>query len=243
MDKLQILRKISQTAFFTKFILSGSFFLIFIEVVNRFITAGTIGKNYIIISIVVIVLTLIFGRVFCSWWCPWGFLFELSHILRVKLFKLKKLPELPENIHNKLIYLKYVVLFLFLTLVYIRLSPYNVYLPELGGISGNMISLGVLIIFMIISFFIPRAFCKYFCPVGALLSILSIKSIFKLKLNNKCVKCRLCERKCPMQIKLTKNINQKECIRCFECRSACRKDAVEFKPYSKSTNPLRKLPL
>ena len=243
MDKLEMLRKISQTAFFIKFILSGSFFLIFIRVVNRFITAGTIGKNYIVISIVAIVLTLVFGIVFCSWWCPWGFLFELSHILRVKLFKLKKLPELPENIHNKLIYLKYVVLFLFLTLVYIRLSPYNVYLPELGGISGNMISLGVLIIFMIISFFIPRAFCKYFCPVGALLSILSIKSIFKLKLNNKCVKCRLCERKCPMQIKLTKNINQKECIRCFECRSACRKDAVEFKPYSKSTNPLRKLPL
>lgn len=44
MDKLQILRKISQTAFFIKFILSGSFFLIFIGIVNTFITTGTIGK-------------------------------------------------------------------------------------------------------------------------------------------------------------------------------------------------------
>ncbi|WP_292460564.1 4Fe-4S binding protein [Methanothermococcus sp.] len=229
MDKLQILRKISQTAFFIKFILSGSFFLIFIGIVYTFITTGTIGKNYIVISIVVLVLTLIFGRVFCSWWCPWGFLFELGYMLRVKLFKLKKLPELPENIHNKLIYLKYVVLFLFVIFIYIRLSPYNAYLPELG-ISGNIISLTVLVAFTIVSFFIPRAFCKYFCPVGALLSILSIKSLFKLKLNDNCVKCRLCERKCPMQIKLTKNIDQKECIRCFECKSVCRKDGIDFKP-------------
>ncbi|WP_421078286.1 4Fe-4S binding protein [Methanothermococcus sp. Ax23] len=230
MDKLQILRKISQTAFFIKFILSGSFFLIFIGIANTFITTGTIGKNYMVISIVVLVLTLIFGRVFCSWWCPWGFLFELSYMLRVKWFKLKKLPELPENIHNKLIYLKYIVLFLFVILAYIRLSPYNVYLPEMEGISGNMISLAVLVAFAIVSFFIPRAFCKYFCPVGALLSILSIKSLFKLKLNDNCVKCKLCERKCPMQIKLTKNINQKECVRCFECKSVCRKEGIDFKP-------------
>ncbi len=231
-----MLRKISQTVFFVKFILSGSFFLLFIGGMYRFITTGIVGKNYILISIIVFVLTLIFGRVFCGWLCPWGFLFELSHILRVKLFNLKELPKLPENIHNKLIYLKYIVLSLFVVFIvfeYVQLT-HSVYLPELANmwgisnVSGNMVSLMVLVIFTIISFFIPRVFCKYFCPVGALLSIFSINSLFKLKLNDNCVKCRLCERKCPMQIKITENINQKECIRCFECKSVCRKNALSF---------------
>jgi ferredoxin-type protein NapH len=229
MDKLQTLRKISQSVFFIRFILSGSFFLIFIGIANKYINTGAIGTNYAVISIVVLILTLVFGRVFCGWWCPWGFLFELSYKLRAKLFKLKKLPEIPEDIHNKLIYLKYGILLLFLVMAYIKIS-YPTYSFELGmGLSGNTISLAVLIIFIGVSFFIPRAFCRYFCPVGALLSILSISPLYKLKLNDNCVKCKLCERKCPMQIKLTKYTNQKECVRCFECKSACRKNAIDFK--------------
>ncbi|AEH06604.1 4Fe-4S ferredoxin iron-sulfur binding domain-containing protein [Methanothermococcus okinawensis IH1] len=224
MDKLQILRKISQTAVFIKFILSGSYVLMLIGLMDKFMLSGFAGKNFIIIFLAVIVLTLIFGRVYCGWLCPWGFLFELSYILRVKLFKLKKLPELPENIHNKLIYLKYIVLFLFIIITVFQLNLY-----ALLGLSKNAMALVVLTVFTIISFFNPRAFCKYFCPVGALLSILSIKPLFKLKLNNNCVRCKLCERKCPMQIKLTNDVNQKECVRCFECKSACKKDAIDFK--------------
>lgn len=73
------------------------------------------------------------------------------------------------------------------------------------------------------------AFCRYLCPIGALLGIFSLKPVFKLKLNkDKCVNCKLCEKKCPVQIELTEKIEQHECIRCFECKSACRKDAVKF---------------
>jgi len=201
--------------------------LIFLGIVYRYANTGFIGKNYIVISAVVFVLTILFGRVFCGWWCPWGFLFELSYMLRAKLFKLKKLPRVPDNIHNKLIYFKYVVLALVIILVYLKLN-YGGILPN-NMLSGSMISLSILITFIVVSFFIPRAFCRYFCPVGALLSIISIKPLFKLKLNDNCVKCRLCEWNCPMQIELTKNIRQRECVRCFECKSVCRKKAVDFK--------------
>jgi len=89
----------------------------------------------------------------------------------------------------------------------------------------------LLALFLVLGFIYPRFFCKYVCPVGALLSILARFSIFKLELDkNKCIGCRLCEFKCPMQIKIVDvdKIDQMECVRCFECMSACRKDAIKF---------------
>ncbi|XRO75312.1 4Fe-4S binding protein [Methanocaldococcus sp. 28A] len=230
MDKIQKLRKISQIFFFVYFVFLTSFCLCFFGIIEKFILKGTVGQ-LIVKLIVIIALTLIFGRIFCGWMCPLGFLFELSYKLRVKLFKTKKLPTVNENIHNKLIYLRYVVLIVSLILTY-YLSTYAFCkvcpIGFLTNLYGTVISFIILIIFLIISFFIPMAFCRYFCPLGAFLSIFSIKPIFQLKTNNNCVKCKLCEFKCPMQIKITENLDQKECMRCFECKSACKKGGLSF---------------
>ncbi|MCQ6253378.1 4Fe-4S binding protein [Methanocaldococcus sp.] len=230
MDKIQILRKISQIFFFIYFVFLTSFCLCFFGIIEKFILKGTFGQ-LIVKLIIIVVLTLLLGKVFCGWMCPLGFLFELSYKLRVKIFKIKKLPKVDEKIHNKLIYLRYVVLILSLILTY-YLSTYAFCqvcpIGFLTNLYGTVISLIILIIFLIISFFIPMAFCRYFCPLGAFLSIFSIKPIFQLKTNDNCVKCKLCEFKCPMQIKITENLDQKECIRCFECKSNCKKGGLSF---------------
>jgi len=235
MDKLQTVRKIVQSAFFIKFVilsavLSSFFCLCIFGYIEQFILMGSI--YFVPVVVVISLLTIIFGRVFCGWMCPLGFIFDLTYRLRVKLSGLKKLPEVPKNIHNKLKYLKYVILVLFLILTY-HLTTY-VYcsvcpIGALTNLSGTVISFVVLIGFIILGFIYPMAFCRYLCPIGALLGIFSLKPVFKLKLNkDKCVNCKLCEKKCPVQIELTEKIEQHECIRCFECKSACRKDAVKF---------------
>jgi ferredoxin-type protein NapH len=236
MGKLQSIRKLVQSAFFIKFVIisaiaSASFCLCIFGYLQQFIMAG---KIYFVPTVIVVsLLTLLFGRVFCGWICPLGFIFDLTYQLRVKLFKLKKLPEISEYMHRKLIYVKYVILILFIlatyhftTYAYCSVCP----IGALTNLSGTLIAYIVLIGFIILGFIYPMAFCRYFCPIGALLGILSIAPLFKLKLNSKCVKCKLCEKKCPMQIKLTENINQMECIRCFECISSCRKDAISYFP-------------
>ena len=42
----------------------------------------------------------------------------------------------------------------------------------------------------------------------------------------KCVGCKECERKCKMNVEVTKNINSSECIRCGACKSVCPTDAI-----------------
>jgi polyferredoxin len=80
-----------------------------------------------------------------------------------------------------------------------------------------------------------RAFCKYLCPVSVLMKIPSRFSIFKYKVdNNKCTKCRACEKICPMDIKIldyaaqNKRILSTECILCGECSSVCPSKSISI---------------
>jgi ferredoxin-type protein NapH len=54
-----------------------------------------------------------------------------------------------------------------------------------------------------------RAFCKYVCPVPVLQKITSRFSLLKVKIDPaKCVDCGMCEKVCPMDVKLLEYKNQ-----------------------------------
>ncbi|MBW9221768.1 4Fe-4S binding protein [Methanothermococcus sp. SCGC AD-155-C09] len=226
---LQSIRKIVQLLFFIYFVfLSGLCFCI-LGIIERFIL---IKGFYLTSTLMVLLLAIILGRVFCGWMCPFGFILDITYKLRMKVSKLKFPPTVSEKIHSKLIYLKYIILILFLYVTY-SLSTYAFCkvcpIGTLTNFHGTVISIILLIFFIVMGFLYPMFFCRYFCPIGALLGIFSISPLFKVKLNNeKCLNCKLCNKKCPVQIELTKNIPQHECIRCFECKSACNKEAVKF---------------
>jgi polyferredoxin len=73
---------------------------------------------------------------------------------------------------------------------------------------------------------VPRFFCRYICPTGALMAILQKYSFAGIKRDPvKCTKCPHCEIKCPMQINILDlswdKFNDPECIMCMECIDAC----------------------
>ena len=82
-----------------------------------------------------------------------------------------------------------------------------------------------------------RAFCKYLCPIPVLQKPGTPFSILKIKINTtKCVECRLCEKNCPMGIKLLDYKRQDdpilstECIACMTCSDVCPESAIDWKP-------------
>ena len=73
---------------------------------------------------------------------------------------------------------------------------------------------------------VPRFWCRYVCPTGALMAIFQRQSFAGIKRDPvKCTKCPHCEVKCPMQINILdlpwEKFNDPECIMCMECIDAC----------------------
>ena len=96
------------------------------------------------------------------------------------------------------------------------------------AISG-LIVLGLIIV---ASFFVERSFCKYACPLGAVLGIFNLIRIFKIKRNTEtCVNCNLCTKNCPMNIPVATSttVRNHHCITCLECTSeqACPAENTE----------------
>jgi ferredoxin-type protein NapH len=73
-----------------------------------------------------------------------------------------------------------------------------------------------------------RAFCKYVCPIPALLKITSRFALLKIAGDaEKCADCGACSRACPMDIRVSEyilggqRVGSTECIMCLECIDAC----------------------
>jgi len=91
----------------------------------------------------------------------------------------------------------------------------------------------ILILFTYISIKIPRAYCRWICPTGALLGYTSSHSLLTIKRDpTKCVDgCSKCEDACPTQVPITDEnpdgISNTLCIGCGNCIDAC-PDAMSF---------------
>ena len=78
-----------------------------------------------------------------------------------------------------------------------------------------------------------RAFCKYVCPVGALMKPAAYMSRLRVTCDHgKCVGCKACLAACPMDVDMLddsrRRRNGTECILCLECANACPKDALKL---------------
>lgn len=173
-------------------------------------------------------------KAFCSWLCPVGTLSE--YLWRSGRVLLRRNFQLPCWLDLPLRGLKYLLLGFFVWAVanmsadaieQFMLSPYGAladvrmlnffrYLGETAAIF-----LGILVIASVL---VQNFWCRYLCPYGALLGIVSFFSPLRIRRSKEnCIDCAKCAKACPSALPVDKLITIKsaECTGCLECVAVC----------------------
>ncbi len=206
------------------------------------------------IFIAIVAIGLLLKKAFCSWLCPVGTISESLWMLGEKLWRFTpwrrrrsfgKNLRLPRWLDYPLRSLKYLLLFFFVWSIWgmsvpdlkaFIYSPYNrVADIKMYYFFAHVSSeaLWVLIILIVLSVFIKNFWCRYLCPYGAMLGVLSLLSPFKItRQKSTCVDCALCTKVCPAHINVHKveRVWSDECMSCLKCVEICPvKETLEMK--------------
>ncbi len=197
-----------------------------------------LGPLNLSMMIALLVLTLVAKKAFCSWACPIGFLEELAARLGGRVWKRR--PAVPARLDGRLKLLRYAVLALSLFFTY-RLGelvlrgydPFYLIFSGLGHGSGGLISAVVLGFIALGALVVPMLFCRYLCPMGAVLDPFSRWGLARLwRDETKCSACGRCSRACPQGIAVQHLcwVRHRDCTNCLECVDACQeKDALQLR--------------
>jgi NosR/NirI family transcriptional regulator, nitrous oxide reductase regulator len=136
--------------------------------------------------------TLFFGRTFCAAVCPLGAAQD------VVVWKPLKLPRWLEHALGLVpyLYLGLAVLFAATGTAFVicEWDPFVSFFRRSGSFQMLAIGAG----FLVVGLFIGRPYCRFLCPYGALLSLLSRVSRWNVTLTpDDCLKCQICEVACP----------------------------------------------
>ncbi|MBI4691057.1 MAG: 4Fe-4S binding protein, partial [Nitrospirae bacterium] len=201
------------------------------------ITTGVFDSIHpagLILFIAAISMTLLLKKSFCAWICPVGsvsdFVWKLERKLFGKNFVMHRYIDYP------LRSLKYILMAFFIYVV-INMPPVAI-IKFLGEdywkiadvkmlyffTEMTTLTFITLLILFIGSLFFKNFWCRYLCPYGALLGLISFCSPLKITRNpDACIDCGKCSRNCPSLLPVDKKIRiqSPECTGCMTCVSHC----------------------
>jgi polyferredoxin len=282
-------RRISQVFFFALFIwlcivtaVGDKFWQLRHWPVNLFLSLdplvaiGTILTTqtlywHLLLALATIILTIILGRFFCSWVCPFGSIHHFVGYLgkrskpagqRIKLNRYRKaqgikyfvlafllagaaFPSISATLQTGLLDpIPLVSRSVNLVLLPIADKPFALLavtqrLYELAGLIFAVFAAAVLL-----NLFIPRFYCRFVCPLGALFGVVSRFAIWRIGKNKQaCTGCKFCEQHCEGGCEPATTIKIAECVLCFNCRDDCKKmdDCISYQTVAsragEHTNP------
>ncbi len=195
----------------------------------------TIHPAALVLFVTFLVLALLTKNAFCSWVCPVGTLEDGVWLLSRKIIgrTFKVWPWLDLSLRG----LKYLLLGFFLKLIVIDMpaqalqgfldSPYwavaDVRMLHFFT-APSALTLGIVVGLIGLSLIYRNFWCRYLCPYGALLGVLSLLSPLKIHRDRgHCISCRRCSAVCPGQIPVHRleTVRSVECNGCLTCVANC----------------------
>ncbi len=187
-------------------------------------------------------MSLIMKRAFCAWLCPVGTLSEYLWKAGRKLFGRNLV--LPRWLDIPLRSIKYLLMAFFVVIIgNMSAAALEDFMVQPYGILADVkmlhfftrmstTALIVVAVLMLLSVFIKNFWCRYACPYGAVMSLASLASPFKIRRDEQsCVDCGKCAKACPMDLPVDRLIQVRsiECTACLECVAVCAtQNALQF---------------
>ena len=207
-------------------------------------TINTLHPAALVIFLAALLVSLLLKRAFCAWICPVSTLTELFWKIGYKLFG--RNFRVPLWLDWLIRPVKYLLLLFFLFSIVLMMSAESVnafihsdynktadvkMLDFFLHISGT--PLAVILTLLLLSFFFRNPFCRFLCPYGALLGLLSRLSPVKVQRSESaCISCGACNKACPSHLDIMHKgrVCSEECIGCLRCVSSCpRPEALQLR--------------
>jgi NosR/NirI family nitrous oxide reductase transcriptional regulator len=172
---------------------------------------------YVLLGVTV-VSTVLWGRVYCGRICAFGALTQLMDQVLPSKWRIT----IPRAIERRASWIKYgilagVLIYFIATrdpLIYPYVEPFWMF----GGVGyGTPVLWTVLALLLIATVFVRNLYCRFLCPLGAALGILSKLTVFRIKRWSECKTCKICEKACEWGAIRGPEIVLTECVRCDDC--------------------------
>jgi hypothetical protein len=163
-----------------------------------------------------VVSTLLWGRVYCGRVCAFGAMTQLLDAVLPRRLRVT----VPRALERRAAWIKFGLLGVTLayfvmtrdTMIYRYVEPFWMF--GMFATTPLWIGLGAL---LVASVFVRNLYCRFLCPIGAALGLLSYLTVFRIKRWSECRTCRICEKACEWGAIEGPRILVTECVRCDDC--------------------------
>jgi polyferredoxin len=163
-----------------------------------------------------VVSTVLWGRLYCGRVCAYGALTQTLDAVLPAGWRVN----VPRPIEKRAALIKFGILFGVIAyymvtrdlLIYQYVEPFWMF--GMFGTTTMWVLLGVLLLATV---FVRNLYCRFLCPVGASLGLLSYLTVFRIKRWSECGTCRICQKACQWGAIEGPAILMTECVRCDDC--------------------------
>ena len=163
-----------------------------------------------------VVSKILWGRLYCGRVCAYGALTQTLDAVLPRRWRVN----VPRSIERRASWIKFGLLFgvlaYYIVTHNVQIYPY-VEPFWMFGLFGTTTMWVLLAALLVATVFVRNLYCRFLCPVGASLGLLSYLTVFRIKRWSECNTCRICQKACEWGAIDGPRILVTECVRCDDC--------------------------